>query len=35
MSLEIFMGIQVETNDYPISSQYKRYYGNGMKSDLI
>ena len=35
MSLEVFMEIQVETKDYPISSQYKGYYGNGRKSDLI
>ena len=35
MSLEVIMVIQVETTDYPISSQYKIYYGNGMKSDLV
>ena len=35
MSLEMFMGIQVETKDYPISSQYKIYYGNSMKGGLI
>ena len=35
MSLEMFMGIQVETKDYPITSQYKIYYGNSTKEDLI
>ena len=35
MSLEVFMVIQAETTDYPLSSQYKIYYGNSMKSGLV
>ena len=31
MSLEVFTEIQVETKGYPISSQYKTYYGNSTK----
>ena len=34
LSLEMFMGIQGERKDYPISSQYKIYYYNGMNGDL-
>ena len=34
MSLEMFMVIQVE-KDYPVSGQYKIYYYNYMKGDLI
>ena len=34
MSLEMFMVTQVE-NEYPISSQYKIYYYNYTKGDLV